>query len=418
MEIFNEAKKNFDFAVQHRRYLHEHPEMTGLEFETVKYICKQLEALGIEYVEVEEGGVVGLIHGAKPGKTILLRADVDALPIVESKTNLSKEKVCISKNEGVCHACGHDAHTAMLLTEGKILNEHKNKLNGTVVLCFERGEELGGQIRNLLPYIVETMKIKIDGCMATHVKWDVEVGKVSVEPEAVMSGGYGFSIRLHGTTGHGSRPDMAHSTLDCFNAIYNHMNTLRMKHVAPTEILTFSIGMVECGTARNVVPDELTFGGTVRTFNVAGAGEPFMKQFLKVVEHECELCGCTYEILSLKEPLFECRNNDTCSAIAKEAIKKYIGEDALTKAEPWMASESYQAYLKLWPSILTFTGIKSEEAGSGAPHHTAEFDIDERGMVYGVAAALGYVVDFLNYEGEIPFEPWTGTLENIVNRNL
>ena len=142
MEIFNEAKKNFDFAARNRRYLHEHPEMTGQEFETVKYICSELEKLGIEHVEVPDGGVVGLIHGGKPGKTILLRADVDALPILENPKNLGHDKVCISKTPGVCHACGHDAHTAMLLTEGKILHEHRDELNGTVVLCFERGEEL------------------------------------------------------------------------------------------------------------------------------------------------------------------------------------------------------------------------------------------------------------------------------------
>lgn len=165
MEIFEEAKKNFDFMVRIRRHMHENPEVTGQEFETLKFINKELDALGIEHVEVEDGGIVGLIHGAKPGKTVLLRADMDALPIDESPKNLKKEKVCVSKNKGVSHACGHDAHTAMLLAEAKILNEHKDELNGTVVLCFERGEEGGGQVKNLLPYVVETMGLHIDTCM-------------------------------------------------------------------------------------------------------------------------------------------------------------------------------------------------------------------------------------------------------------
>ena len=123
---------------------------------------------------------------------------MDALPIKESKTNLTKEKVCISKNDGISHACGHDAHTAMLLAEAKILNENKEDLNGNIVLLFERGEEAGGNIRNLLPYAVETMKLKIDTCMATHVKWDVPTGTISAEPGAVFSGAYGFIIKLHG----------------------------------------------------------------------------------------------------------------------------------------------------------------------------------------------------------------------------
>ncbi|MCI8510904.1 MAG: amidohydrolase [Lachnospiraceae bacterium] len=418
MDILSEAKKNLDYTVRLRRQMHMYPEVTGKEFETVKFVDAELTKLGIEHVVVEDGGVVGQIHGKKPGKTVLLRADMDALPVEESEENLGHKKVCVSKNPGVCHACGHDAHTAMLLTEAKILNEHKEELNGNVVLCFERGEEAGGQIKNLLPYIVYTMKLPIDTCMATHVKWDVETGKISAQPGAVMSGGYGFRLRLHGRGGHGSRPDIAHSPLDCFHAIYSNMNMLRMKYVDPSKLLTFSIGHVQCGEALNVIPEDLLFEGTTRTFDVEGAGEPFMKKFMEVVKHECELFDCTYEIVSMKDPLFECYNNPACSEIARNAVKKYIGEDALTVAEPWMASESMQAYLKFWPGVLTFTGIKSSAVGSGANHHTPEFDVDEDGLPYGVAAAIGYVVDFLNYEGEIPFKPFAGTLENLVNRNL
>ena len=120
----------------------------------------------------------------------------------------------------------------------------------------------------------------------------------------------------------------------------------------------------------------------------------------------------------MPDPLFECQNNAVCSEIAKNAVRKYIGEDAVTVAQPWMASESMQACLRLWPGIITFTGIQSEEAGTGANHHTPEFDVDERGMIYGVAAALGYVKDFLNYDKEIPFKPFEGTLKNLVERNL
>lgn len=418
MDIFKEAQNNFDYMVRIRRHMHEHPEMTGEEFETLKLIKSELDAMGIGYIEVPDGGIVGQIHGGKPGKTVLMRADMDALPIQENPRNLTCDKLCVSKNDGISHACGHDSHTAMLLCEAKILNEHRDELNGNIVLCFERGEEGGGQVKNLLPYIVETMKLPIDTCIATHVKWDVEAGTVSAEPGAVFSGGYGFNIRLKGTAGHGSRPDLAHSVLDCFNAIYNHMNMIRMKYVSPTDILTFSVGKVECGTAMNIVPDELTFAGTIRTFNVAGAGASFMKQFMDVVEAECKLNQCTYELISMKDPLFENYNNETCSEIARNAIKKYMGEEALAKTQPWMACESFQAYLKYWPGVITFTGIKNDSLGSGANHHTAEFDLDERGMIYGAAAAVGYVVDFLNYEGEIPFTPYEGNIRELSARNI
>lgn len=418
MEILQEAKKNYQYAVSMRRHIHENPEVTGEEVETLKWICKELDSMGIEYVKIPDGGIIGQIHGGKPGKTVLLRADMDALPIQENCKNLSKEKICVSKNPGVSHACGHDAHTAMLLTEAKILNEHKEELNGNVVLCFEQGEEGGGQVRNLLPYIIETAKIPVDTCFATHVKWDVPAGQVSAEPGAVLSGGYGFEIRLHGLTGHGSRPDLAHSVLDCFHAIYSNMNMLRIKYVSPYDILTFSVGVVNCGSKMNIIPDELTFAGTVRTFNVEGAGEAFMKEFMEIIEHETKVHHCTYEILHLPKPLFENYNNPVCSEIAKNAVRKHLGEEALTMTVPWMACESMNMYLKLWPGVISFTGIQSDEIGSGANHHTAEFDVDESGMITGVAAALAYVVEFLNYQGEVPFKPYDRPLKDLVERNL
>lgn len=418
MDILKLAQDNYDYAVKIRRHLHENPELTSFEFNTLELIKAELTNMGIEWVEVPDGGIVGLIHGGKLGKMVLMRADMDALPIQESKQNLVGEKVCVSKVPGISHACGHDMHTAMLLTEAKILNEIKDELNGDVVLCFERGEEGGGQVANLLPYIVEEMKLPIESCVASHVKWDVEAGQVSAEPGAVISGGYGFRIKLHGLAGHGSRPDLGHSVLDCFHSIYAHMNMNRMKYVSPTEILTFSIGKVNCGTALNIIPDELTFEGTTRTFNIEGAGEPFMNQFKAVLEAECKLHHCTYEVISMKDPLFECYNNEKCAEIAQNAIRKYIGEEAVAKAQPWMACESMQAYLKYWPGVITFTGIKNDAMGTGANHHTPEFEVDDKGMIAGITAAIGYVIEFQNYEGEIPFKKFNGTIRDLSSRNF
>ena len=161
MDILKLAQDNYDYAVKIRRHLHENPELTSFEFNTLELIKNELTSMGIEWVEVPNGGIVGQIHGGKPGKMVLMRADMDALPIQESEENLVGKKVCVSKVPGVSHACGHDMHTAMLLAEAKILNEIKDELNGDVVLCFERGEEGGGQVANLLPYIVEEMKLPI-----------------------------------------------------------------------------------------------------------------------------------------------------------------------------------------------------------------------------------------------------------------
>lgn len=402
MEIFKEAQRNFDYMVRIRRHMHEYPEMTGQEFETLEFIKKELDALGIEYVEIPDGGHCGSDPWRKAGKDRPDARRHGRSSIQENTKNLCCDKLCVSKNDGISHACGHDSHTAMLLGEAKILNEHKDELNGNIVLCFERGEEGGGQIANLLPYIVETMKLPIDTCIATHVKWDVPAGQVSAEPGRSVLRRLRLCHPLKGSGGHGSRPDLAHSVLDCFNSIYNHMNMIRMKYVSPTDILTFSVGSVHCGTAMNIVPDELVFDGTIRTFNVAGAGASFMKQFKEVLEAECKLNQCTYEIISMKDPLFENYNNETCSEIARNAVKKYMGEEALAKAQPWMACESMQAYLKYWPGVITFTGIQNPELGTGANHHTPEFDLDEKGMIYGAAAAHRLCGGLLKLRGRDP----------------
>ena len=418
MNILEEVKKNYEYMVAHRRHLHLHPEVTGEEVQTLSYIRSELKRLGIEHVEVADGGIIGFIHGARPGKTVLLRADMDALPIEENPRNLCGNKLCVSENPGVSHACGHDAHTAMLLGEAKILMEHRQELNGEVVLCFERGEEGGGQVKELLRYLVQERKVSVDTCYATHVKWDVKSGTIALSPGAVMAGAYGFEIRLTGQSGHGSRPDLGRSALDCFAAIYQDMNMLRMKYVSPYDVLTFSIGTVHCGTKRNIVPEELTFAGTIRTFNVEGAGTPFMEKFLESVRKNAELFGCGWEILHMPKPLYECYNSPACVRLARQGVERILGTEALAETLPWMASESMNMYLKLWPGVLSFTGIQSDEKGSGANHHTPEFDVDEEAMITGAAAAIGYVEEFLGYEGEIPFTPYTGTLDDLVERNL
>lgn len=418
MNILEEVKNNYEYMVAHRRHLHLHPEVTGEEVKTLRYIHEELERLGIEHVEVPDGGIVGFIHGGRPGKTVLLRADMDALPMEENPKNLCGDKICVSQNPGVSHACGHDAHTAMLLGEAKILMEHRQDMQGEIVLCFERGEEGGGQVKELLRYLVRDRKVPVDTCYATHVKWDVQSGTVAVQPGAVMAGAYGFEIRLTGQSGHGSRPDLGRSALDCFAAIYQDMNMLRMKYVSPYDILTFSIGTVQCGTKRNIVPEELTFAGTIRTFNVEGAGSPFMEKFLESVRKNAELFGCEWQVLHMPKPLYECYNNPACAQLARQAVEKTLGAGAVAKTLPWMASESMNMYLKLWPGVLSFTGILNEKQGSGANHHTPEFDVDEEAMITGAAAAIGYVEEFLACEEEIPFTPYTGTLDDLVERNL
>lgn len=399
-----------------RRWLHEHPELSGCETETLGYIVKALEALHLGIHIVPGGGVIGVLGEGEP--CVLLRADCDALPIQESPTNLTFPRCCVSQNPGVMHACGHDAHMAMLLGAARALAAHREEIPGCVLFVFERGEEKGGKgyLEHLLPYIEE--KFAVGACYATHVRWDIPSGKIAVLDGAAMAGAFGFDVTLHGRGGHGSRPDLAVSPIDCFAAIHAQLLALRMRAAAPEQVLTYSLGLVQAGEQGNTIPETLRFAGTVRTFDTAGAGERFAKETRRIIDSTCEAQGCTAEYKHFSKPLYEVRNHPEAAARAKQAIARNVGMLALTAASPWMASESMSAYLKLWPGVLTFTGIRNEKVGAGANHHTPQFDLDEAALLPGAAAACAFALDYLRERPAYAFERAIVSMQDLVSRSI
>ena len=399
-----------------RRWLHEHPELSGCETETLGYIVKALEALHLGIHIVPGGGVIGVLGEGEP--CVLLRADCDALPIQESPTNLTFPRCCVSQNPGVMHACGHDAHMAMLLGAARALAAHREEIPGCVLFVVERGEEKGGKgyLEHLLPYIEE--KFAVGACYATHVRWDIPSGKIAVLDGAAMAGAFGFDVTLHGRGGHGSRPDLAVSPIDCFAAIHAQLLALRMRAAAPEQVLTYSLGLVQAGEQGNTIPETLRFAGTVRPFDTAGAGERFAKETRRIIDGTCEAQGCTAEYKHFSKPLYEVRNHPEAAARAKQAIARNVGMLALTAASPWMASESMSAYLKLWPGVLTFTGIRNEKVGAGANHHTPQFDLDESALLPGAAAACAFALDYLRERPAYAFERDIVSMQDLVSRSI
>ena len=203
MDILNLVKEQYDYMVSMRRHLHENPEVSNKEYNTVKFIMQQLDAAGVENEEIENGGVIGWINKGKPGPCILLRADCDALPTKECPNNLKGPKVCVSKVENAGHLCAHDAHTSMLIAEAKILNEIKDSINGSVVFLFERGEEGTGNIAYIFRYLQAHKKeFPITTCYGAHVKNNVPIGKVCVQDGPMLSGVGSFRTYIKGFGGH------------------------------------------------------------------------------------------------------------------------------------------------------------------------------------------------------------------------
>ena len=398
LELAFEVK---DYVKNHRNYLHQNPELTGKEWGTLQYIKNELRYLGIPYEEVENGGIIGRIQGTKgKGHKIVLRADIDALPIQESEYNLLKEKTSVSRTENVSHMCGHDAHTAMLLGCAKVLKENIDKYSGEILLLFERGEELGFAVFPLLRYF-EKNHPDISAMFATHVKADIDEGKFSAEPGFVMSGFIVYDVLLTGKGGHSSRPDKCNNPLDCFTNIYQNIEQIRMRYVPPEAYLTNSISYVQCGTKSNVIPETCQFSGMTRFYNDTYA-KPFRRELENVIEKNAEMFHCDYQYGYIMGPTPGLYNNPSLSSHVKQSLIKALGSEAVIQGEPWMASESVSYYYLKYPGIMTFMGIRNEKEGYGADNHNIHFDLNPDSLYLGVAATLSYAVDYLN--GDIPIE--------------
>ena len=401
-----------------RRWMHEHPELSGQENETIEYVIAALRELGLAVHDVPDGGVIGVLGDEKAHPCVLLRADVDALPISESTENLAGKKVCVSENPGVMHACGHDAHAAMLLGAARALAANRDQVKGCVLFVFERGEERGGKgcLEHLLPYI--DAHFAVDACYAAHVRWDIPAGRIAVPQDIAMAGGFGFDVTIHGKGGHGSRPDLANSPIDCFSAIHQQLLALRLRVTQPEQVLTYSLGLVQSGEQSNVIPETLRFAGTVRTYDTAGAGESFAEAARRAIDHTCAAHGCSAEYTHFSKPLYETRNNACAAGRMKAAIEKNIGKDALAVCSTWMASETMGAYLKLWPGVLTFTGIQNAQQGTGANHHTPQFDVDEAALLPGAAAACAFALDILDNCPDFGFKREIVSMQDLVSRSI
>ncbi len=415
MEIQKLAQEQFDYMVKHRRHLHTHPEMSGKEFETVQYIMQELRALQIPSIEVENGGVLGFIKGTRLGKTVLLRADVDALPIQEPKVNLKAERVCISQNDGVMHACGHDAHTSMLLGAAKILNLHRDEIKGEVLLVFERGEEAAGNIRQIMHYM-EDHEITWDGAWGLHCFQDMPTGTLGIRAGGSMAGSLVFRYKITGEGGHGSRPDLSKSPIDCMLAVLDDLYKAPMKYTNPFEPFTLSIGLIQAGTVQNVIPDTAEFAGTARFFDEEKSALPFLKHMAESAEAYSKLYDCKIDYtVRHGKPLI---NQPDATRLAWDAISAVVGADHVVEGMPAMGSESFPAYANYAPACFGKLGIANPEVGSGAEIHNQFFDIDEKAMINGAAATIAFALAFLNSETVIPFTPFAGNVTDYYAESL
>lgn len=386
MNIKKIAEKYKDYIIEKRRYFHMYPESSNNEFNTSKIIQKELDKLKIPYKVVAKTGVIAEIKGKKTGKTILLRADMDALEVSEKNEVSYKSQI-----EGRMHACGHDGHTAMLLGAAHILNDIKDNINGNVILFFQKAEEVGTGAKEM----IEESKIltKIDAAFAIHLWQGIEIGKVSLEAGPRMAASDHFIIKIKGKSGHGSMPQDTIDTAVVASSVIMNLQPLVSRNTDPLDSLVVTVGKVRIGTRFNIIPGEALIEGTSRSFNEKIWAD-IPNKLERVVNNICAAYGATgtVEMKRIVPPLV---NNSEISEILYNAQAKLYGENSIVKLEKTTGGEDFAYFTKAVPSALAFVGIRNDLKGINAPHHNECFDMDEDALEIGTSLYAQFAVDYL-----------------------
>lgn len=387
-EIRRAALQESDYVVQCRRAFHRFAEISGTEVQTSAYVQRELEALGLTVQSVSPTGLLAMLDTGRVGPCIALRADLDALPLPEEPNNLVGPRTCVSENPNTCHACGHDAHAAMLLGAARILMAHKDNLCGRICLCFEEGEETGRGVQGMLNALEP---LGVDTCWAIHVYAELDSGLICVDAGARMAGAAGIDITIRGKGGHASRPDLAANPVFCAAAVLTNAATAWVNQIPAGETVTLGVTGIQSGKTSNVIEETAVITGSMRFFEQK-QGEKALAILRSVAEHTAAMHGCRAEWgPRLRVVIGPVQNDPVHAALAQEALRRGLPEGAVASCPPWYASEPFSAYAQRYPSVMAHLGIRNTQRGTGAPHHNGFFDVDEDVLPLGVMATLQYV---------------------------
>ena len=387
-EVKRLGEKYLQHMINLRETIHMYPEDGFSEFTTSKIIIEELEKLGIKVQKnVAKTGVVGLIEGKYPGKTVLLRADMDALKIQEQADVEYKSKI-----DGMMHACGHDGHVAGLLGEAMILNELKDNLHGNVKLVFQPAEERDG---GALPMIEEGVleNPKVDAAFAAHLWGYLNEGEVHLKEGPMMASPDIFNIKVIGKGGHGAVPQESIDPIVITCQIVNSLQTIVSRKINPLDPVVITCGRIQGGDCHNVIPNEVELEGTIRTFN-----EETRNWVPKVMEDLIRGIttsqGAAYEFKY--EPKYPALINDKyMTSFAKESLKKVVGEEnVFDLKEPNMGGEDFAYFAQKVPSAFIFVGIANNKS-EPVIHHNPYFKWDSKNVGILAQSLSQIAIDYL-----------------------
>jgi amidohydrolase len=392
-------------VIQWRRHLHQNPELSNREFETAKYIAQHLQSLGLEVqTEVAHTGVVGILRTGRPGPTIALRADMDALPVIERVDLPFASKVTttyLGKDVGVMHACGHDTHVAMLMGAAEVLVNNKNQLKGNVVFIFQPAEEgapigeEGGAALMVKEGVLKNPNV--DVVFGIHINSMTEVGKVRYKPGGTMAAADQFNIKVNGKQTHGSTPWTGIDPITISAQIIQGLNNIVSRQMPLTnEAAVITVGKIDGGVRNNIVPESVEMIGTIRTLDTE-MQKSIHQKIKTTAENIAEAWGATADVQIITGyPVTY--NDPELTAAMLPTVQATAGQENVILAKAVTGAEDFSFYAQEVPGLFLFLGgmPKGLDPSQAGPHHTPDFFIDESGLKLGVSLFCNLVVDYMD----------------------
>lgn len=382
-----------DELVQLRRTFHMYPEIEFELHRTSKLVADYLESIGLEVKRnIARTGVVALLKGNKPGKTLMLRADMDALPLQELNDVPYKSKI-----DGAMHSCGHDGHTAMLLVAAKVLASRKDRIAGNIKFVFQPSEERfppGGAIPMIEEGVLENPKV--DMAFGIHLWNALPVGTVGLRAGPLLAAADEFKIILKGKGGHGAYPHACRDPIVAASELVLALQTVVSRSVDPLESAVVTVGKLQSGTAFNIIPETAILEGTVRTLNEQIRGV-VKKRMERIIRGVCEAHEIDFE-LDYKDGTAVLINDAELTKMVRKVAEEVVGKENVVEVPPSMGGEDMSFFLQKVPGVFYLVGSANPAKGLDKPHHSPYFDIDEDALLIGTQMHVSLVMKILGEE--------------------
>lgn len=403
-KLDQQAKDMEQKVIEWRRHFHQYPELSNRETKTASYVADHLKSLGLKVqTGVAKTGVVALLETGKPGPVIALRADMDALPVTERNSLPFASKEVATYNglqTGVMHACGHDSHISILMAVAEILAKNKSELKGTVKFIFQPAEEgapmgeVGGASEMVKEGVLENPKV--DAVFGMHIQSILEVGKIGYRPTGMMASSDWFSVKVKGRQAHGAAPWMSIDPIVTSAQIIMGLQTIISRQTELTkEAAVITVGRINAGIRENIIPEEATFAGTIRTLD-KGMQQKIHDKIRQTATKIAESAGATAEVaIENKTPVTYNDPQLTDKMVA--SLERAAGKENVILIHAVTGAEDFGCYEEKVPGLFFFVGAMPPDitADKAPSHHTPDFMLDERGFLTGLKAMINVTTDYM-----------------------